>query len=183
MTTHAQSHAHHKTVVAAATADIHDHPHETTALPEVLDLTAAQKTLVSSLHFLSQYEIAHTPKVSPDIFAALDETTLATIENNGELGGKDRGKRIREARARHEQLIAIANVVGPIARVVGQALMRTDADLAREAGEPLKVAHALARTKPGLLEGLGAIDRWTRTHHKGGHASAIAAPTAPVARP
>ena len=173
---------HRKTVDAAATADIHDHPHEADAIPEVLDLSDAQKKLVSALHFLSAYEIAHTPKVAPDVVGAFDDTTIATIEKTPELGGKDRATRIRDARAKHAELMAIVNVVAPIARIVGQALMKTDADLAREAGEPLKVAHALSRTKPGLLEGLGALDRWSRAHHRGGHAAAAATPAVTPAK-
>lgn len=178
-----KSHAHHATLTAAATADVHDHPHTTETKAEVLDLTDGQKKLVASLHFLSSYEIAHLRKASPDVAAAFDDVALTTIEKNGELGGKERADRIRSARALHEQLAAIANIVAPVARVVGQALMKADSDLAREAGEPLKVAHALSRTKPALIEGLAALDKWSHAHHGAGRPAASATPVTPAAKP
>lgn len=160
-------------VQAAAMAEAGEGPHEVDSPPEVLDLTDSQKELIRTLHFLSSYEIAHTPKVAPDVINAFDDSTVATIGQHAELGGEARADRIRTAKAQHGELLAVAQVVGPIARLVGQALMVVDASLAREAGEPLKIAHALHRSQPALLEGLAALDRWTALHHRGGIATPV----------
>jgi len=177
--THVDStgHARKRVVQAAATAVTAENPHEVDAAPEVLDLTDAQKDLIRSLHFLSSYEISHTPKVAPDVINAFDDSTVTTIEQHPELGGQSRADRIRASKAQHADLLAVAQVVGPIARLVGQALMVVDASLAREAGEPLKVAHALHRSQPALLEGLAALDRWSSLHHRGGGAAPAPAST------
>lgn len=163
-----KGHLRKRMVQAVAAAATDENPHEVDSPPEVLDLTDAQKTLIRSLHFLSSYEVAHTPKVPPDVINAFDDSTVATIEQRQELGGQARADRIRALKAEHADILAVAQVVGPIARLVGQALMVVDASLAREAGEPLKVAYALHRSQPALLEGLSALDRWSSLHHRGG---------------
>lgn len=168
--THSESrtHAHKDVTSSAATTVTDENPHEVEAVPEVLDLTDAQKSLIRSLHFMSAYEIAHLAKAAPDVSNAFDDSTVATIEQRAELGGQARADRIIAAKTRRAELSAIAQVVGPISRLVGQAIMTLDSTLAREASEPLKVAHALKRSQPALLEGLASLDRWSSLHHKGG---------------
>ncbi len=179
-----QSHPHHPRhvhapLIAAATAPVHDAPHATEAAPGTGDLSDEQKAYVKTLGFLSDYEIAHLRKASPDVATAFDANALATIENHAELGGPTRAAAIRALIDQHQQLAAIAAIVAPLARLVGQNLMSVDSQLAQNAGEPLRVAHSLHRSVPALLEGLDALDAWSHEHH--GRPSAH--PPAPPASP
>jgi hypothetical protein len=172
----------HEAALAAATAITHHEPHAVDAPPQTLELTAAQKERIRALHFLSSYEITHLRKVSPDVAGAFDGAVLSAVEGSPELGGPARAARIRELIALHDELSDIAAIVAPIARLVGQNLMATDAELARHAGEPLKVAHGLHKSRPDLLEQLAALDRWTRAHHHH-NAPAASRPTSPTPPP
>jgi hypothetical protein len=185
-THHAATHTKHRaTVDAAATAHVDSDPHAADPTPDVQDLSTAQKTLLSTLHFLTAYEIKHLHKASPDVVHAFDATTLATIEANPTLGGKAKADRVRALQAQHVQLAEIANIVAPIARLVGQNLLVADSQLAIAVGESLKAARAYAHSNPALAEGLAALESWSALHHGGGaHASAPAptTPTAPAAK-
>ncbi len=158
----------HEPTAAAATAVVHDDPHTTESPPTTLDLTDEQKATLAGLDFKSAYEIAHTTKASPDVAAAFDAASLTTIENHPELGGEARVALVRKLVDLHNQLVAIAAVVAPILRLVGQNLMSVDGQLAQNVGEPLRVAHALHRSQPAILEGLASLDTWSRAHHNRG---------------
>jgi len=164
-----EKHIHVHPVLAAGAVEVSpENPHHTPAPPSVFTLSPAQIELIKTLHFKSDYEIAHMPKTAPDVALAFDDATIAAIEAHAELGGKARADRIRKQKHEYDELSAIASIVGPIARIVGQALLTTGAALANEAGEPLKVSHALAKTKPELLEKLTAIQKWSVLHHRHG---------------
>jgi hypothetical protein len=156
-------------VEAAAVVQTHDDPHEVSQLPQTLDLSAEQKDFILSLSFLSEYQLAHLRKTSSDVAGAFDESTVAAIEQHAELGGKTRADRIRQNKARHDKLTAIAAIVGPIARIVGQNLLIVDGQLATDAGEPLKVAHGLRASHPDMIQKLTSLDSWSRLHHATGH--------------
>ncbi len=166
--------AHHA-VTLAATPHVEDKAHETPTKPATFELSSDQLALVRTLDFFSPYQLAHTPRTSSDVASAFDANALSAIEQNAELGGPARAKKIQELVATHEQLIAIAAVVGPLAALVGQNLLVTDAALAREAGEPLKIAHSLHASKPALAKQLGAIETWSSDHHRKAHSHAHAA--------
>lgn len=157
--------AHHvEPLLSAAATEVHDDPHLQEPTPTVFTLTADQIALIRSLHFLTEYEIAHLRKPSADVADAFDANVLAAITAHSELGGKARADRVLAAKARYEALSTIAGILSPLARIVGQALLQTGASLALEASEPLKVARGLKASQPDLLEKLATLDAWSYDH-------------------
>jgi len=176
-----KEHKHVIAVVAAGAAEVSENPHHTDDTPSVFTLTPEQIALIKSLHFMSDYEVAHARRASPDVADAFDESAVHAIEAHAELGGAPRGEKIRALKADHAKLAAIAAIVGPIARLVGQALLRVDGALAVDAAEPLKVAHALESTRPELLQKLATLDKWSHAHHR--HAASHHRLPPPPAKP
>lgn len=175
------SHARHvEPLLAAGATEVHADPHHQEAPPIIFTLSAEHIALIRSLHFLTEYDIAHLRKSSADVPNAFDESVLTAIAAHPELGGPGRADGIRAAKTRYQSLAAIAGIISPIARIVGQALLQTGASLALEASEPLKVARSLKASQPALMEKLATLDAWSRDHHGRGRTPA-AAPKTPGA--
>ena len=134
--------------IQSASPDVEADPHETDILTAT-NLTAEQVAVVKTLRF-DQFSIAHSP-VPADVTTACTPTVLATIAAHPELGGPARVAEMNVPR-RVMQLIAIAHVISPILKLVGQNMLVLSALLAQDLSEALKVATSLLKTHPELLE-------------------------------
>ena len=122
---------------------------------------------VQSLAFLSTYQLAHTPKTAPDVPTAFGGNVLATIQASPKLGGAAIVTEVNTLIDTHGKLTALAEVLGPLVRLVGQNFVATDAALAKIVGDVLSSASRAKKAHPELLEHLAPASAWTKLHHPG----------------
>jgi hypothetical protein len=164
----AQSSSHAHTAAAAST------PSTTT-----FTITPAQFTFLGSLTPLTDAQVAHLRRVSPDVSAALNAEVIQAIHDNPALGGPDRAARITALLAQQGKLVAIDAVLEPLGQLVTNNLLAVNAELGDDVYEALKVAKALEKTQPELARKLQAADDWSKAHHPGHAAAAKPAPVKP----
>jgi hypothetical protein len=153
-------------VAAAAVEQLHDDPHQSDEQPTAFDLTPDQVAFLKTLVFLSGYQLSHLQKPGPEVAGAIDAGALKTIGGSTVLGGAERVGEIQKLQGEHAELMAIAKILGPLVRLVGQNLLSVDAQLGRHVGEVLKVATSLKGSQPTLLEGLATARAWSKEHHR-----------------
>jgi hypothetical protein len=135
------------------------------AAPTTYAFSAKQVAVLKTLGFHSEQQLAHTRKVAPDVGGAFSAQVIAAITANPLLGGPARAQTITALLAQQAQLLDLASVANPIARLIAQNLLVVNAQLAQNISEPLKVANALAQTQPNLLEELATLVEWNQSHH------------------